>query len=43
MENRTISNCYISPSPSTEQFIPNHTFMYLVAGLMTVYDGSKEL
>lgn len=41
MEN-SISNCYISPSPSTEQFIPNHTFMYLVAGSMTVYDGSKE-
>jgi AraC family transcriptional regulator, exoenzyme S synthesis regulatory protein ExsA len=37
-----ISNCYISPTPSTEQFIPNHTFMYLVAGSMTVYDGSKE-
>ena len=42
MENRAIANCYISPSPSTEQFIPNHTFMYLVAGSMTVYDGSKE-
>jgi len=42
MENSAISNCYISPSPSTEQFIPNHTFMYLVAGSMTVYDGSKE-
>jgi len=37
-----ISNCYISPTPSTEQFIPTHTFMYLVAGAMTVYDGSKE-
>jgi len=42
MEDRAISNCYISPSPSTEQFIPNHTFMYLVSGSMTVYDGSNE-
>ena len=41
MENKAISNCYITPSPSTEQYIPNHTFMYLVAGSMTVYDGSK--
>lgn len=42
METSAISNCYISPTPSTEQFIPNHTFMYLVAGTMTIYDGSKE-
>ncbi|MBE7172382.1 MAG: helix-turn-helix transcriptional regulator [Williamsia sp.] len=42
MKETAISNCYISPTPSTEQFIPNHTFMYLVAGSMTVYDGSKE-
>jgi AraC family transcriptional regulator, exoenzyme S synthesis regulatory protein ExsA len=41
MENKVISNCYITPSPSTEQYIPNHTFMYLVAGSITVYDGSK--
>ncbi|MFT3702549.1 MAG: AraC family transcriptional regulator [Agriterribacter sp.] len=42
MEHSAISNCYISPTPSTEQFIPDHTFMYLVVGRMTVYDGSKE-
>lgn len=42
MESSAISNCYISPTPSNEQFIPNHTFMCLVAGSMTVYDGSKE-
>lgn len=41
MKDTAISNCYISPTPSTEQFIPNHTFMCLVAGSMTVYDGSK--
>jgi AraC family transcriptional regulator, exoenzyme S synthesis regulatory protein ExsA len=41
MRATAISNCYISPTPSTEQFIPNHTFMYLVAGTMMVYDGSK--
>ncbi len=42
MKATAISNCYISPSPSTEQFIANHTFMYLVSGAMTVWDGSKE-
>lgn len=41
MKETAISNCYISPSPSAEQFVANHTFMYLVAGSMTVYDGSR--
>ncbi|UBM59434.1 AraC family transcriptional regulator [Marinilongibacter aquaticus] len=39
MKETAISNCYVSPSPSTEQFIANHTFMYLLSGSMTVYDG----
>ena len=42
MRETSISNCFISPTPSNEQFIPNHTFMYLVAGSMIIYDGSKE-
>ncbi len=42
MKNPAISTCTISPSASTEQIISNHTFMYLVEGSMTVYDGSRE-
>ncbi|MBE7174685.1 MAG: AraC family transcriptional regulator, partial [Williamsia sp.] len=42
MKETAISTCYISPAPSTEQFIRDHTFTYLVEGAMTVYDGSKE-
>jgi len=32
----------VSPGISTEQFIPEHFFLYLVAGTMTAYDGSRE-
>jgi AraC family transcriptional regulator, exoenzyme S synthesis regulatory protein ExsA len=42
MKETAISACYVSPSLSTEQFIPNHCFMYLVSGSMLAYDGSKE-
>lgn len=42
MKETAIYNCYTSPDPSNEQFIPDHTFMHLVAGAMTIYDGSKE-
>jgi len=42
MKETAMSNCYMSPSPSAEQFIPAHTFIYLVAGCMTVFDGSRE-
>ncbi|KAA5534619.1 helix-turn-helix transcriptional regulator [Taibaiella lutea] len=37
-----ISACYVSPSLSTEQFVPDHCFMYLISGSMLAYDGSKE-
>src|ERR1051326_361504 len=37
-----MSNCFVSPSLSTEQFIPNHTFTYLVKGTIVAYDGTKE-
>lgn len=42
MKETAISACYVSPSLSTEQFVPNHCFMYLISGAMIVYDGSKE-
>jgi AraC-like DNA-binding protein len=42
MKETAISACYVSPSLSTEQFVPNHCFMYLVSGSMLAYDGSKE-
>jgi AraC-like DNA-binding protein len=42
MKETAISACYVSPSLSTEQFVPNHTFMYLVSGTMLAYDGNKE-
>ncbi|HEY9049382.1 MAG TPA: AraC family transcriptional regulator [Ohtaekwangia sp.] len=42
MKETAISACYVSPSLSTEQFVPNHTFMYLISGTMLAYDGSKE-
>jgi len=42
MKETAISACYVSPSLSTEQFVPNHCFMYLISGSMLVYDGSRE-
>ncbi|WP_449398541.1 AraC family transcriptional regulator [Chryseobacterium wanjuense] len=42
MKESSIATCYMTPSPSTEQFIPDHCFMYLVSGSMLVYDGHKE-
>jgi AraC-like DNA-binding protein len=37
-----MSNCFVSPSSSSEQFIPDHTFTYLVKGTIVAYDGTKE-
>lgn len=34
--------CHFSPTASTEQFIPEHLFMYLLSGSMLIHDGSKE-
>ncbi|WP_343659127.1 AraC family transcriptional regulator [Chryseobacterium sp.] len=42
MKESAIASCYMTPSPHTEQFIPDHCFMYLVSGAMLVYDGHKE-
>lgn len=42
MRATAISACYVSPAISVEQFIPTHFFLYLMAGSMTAYDGSKE-
>jgi AraC-like DNA-binding protein len=41
MKATNLSSCYISPNISEEQFIPEHFFLYLDAGAMTVYDGYK--
>lgn len=42
MKETSIANCYNTPDPSTEQFIPEHTFLCLISGSMIVYDGSRE-
>ncbi|MVM31363.1 helix-turn-helix domain-containing protein [Spirosoma sp. HMF4905] len=42
MNETTISACYVSPSFSKEQFIPNHSFLYVVSGSMEGYDGQKK-
>ena len=42
MKETAISACYVSPSLSTEQFVPNHCFTYLISGTMLAFDGSKE-
>ncbi|WP_442592076.1 helix-turn-helix domain-containing protein [Pedobacter sp. AW31-3R] len=34
--------CYINASVPHEQFIPEHLFVYLIAGTMTIFDGNKE-
>lgn len=41
MKVSTITSCYIGPEISPEQFIPEHFFLYLLKGSMTVYDGNK--
>ena len=35
-------SCYVSRNREGEQFSPDHTFSYQVAGTMTMNDGSKE-
>jgi len=42
MKHSMIHSCTISPLISEEQFIPEHFFLYLVAGNMVAYDGNKE-
>lgn len=42
MKETAISACYVSPSLSNEQYIPDHVFMYQVSGSMVAYDGHKE-
>lgn len=37
-----IKSCYIGPTISPEQFVPEHFFLYLVKGLMNGYDGNKH-
>lgn len=35
-------SCYVNKSREGEQFAPDHTFTYQVAGIMTMNDGVKE-
>lgn len=42
MKETAIAACYVTPSLSTEQYIPDHVFMYQVSGSMIAYDGNKE-
>lgn len=35
------STCHLNPTISKEQFIPEHIFIYLIAGSMVAYDGDK--
>ena len=42
MKHSMIHSCTVGPLISEEQFIPEHFFLYLVAGNMVVYDGNKE-
>ena len=42
MKHTIIHACTVGPTISEEQFIPEHFFLYLVAGSMLAYDGNKE-
>ena len=42
MKHAIIHSCTIGPTISEEQFIPEHFFLYLVAGSMLAYDGNRE-
>lgn len=37
-----IKSCYIGPTISPEQFIPEHFFLYLAKGAINGYDGNKN-
>ena len=43
MKHAMIHSCTIGPKISEDQFIPEHFFLYLVEGSLTVYDGHKEI
>jgi len=38
-----IKSCYIGPTISPEQFIPEHFFLFMVRGTITGYDGSEHM
>lgn len=38
----TSTPCHNAPTISSEQFIPEHIFIYMVSGTMTIYDGNHE-
>ncbi|QNN44769.1 AraC family transcriptional regulator [Pedobacter roseus] len=42
MNESMASSCHYQPTISAEQFIPEHIFIYIVAGSISFYDGNKE-
>ncbi|WP_276481643.1 helix-turn-helix domain-containing protein [Paraflavitalea pollutisoli] len=42
MKFNNIHSCQLGPEISPEHFIPEHFFLYLLAGSMVAYDGRKE-
>lgn len=42
MKYSEIRSCYIGPEISSEEFIPEHMFLYLNKGFITGYDGNKK-
>lgn len=38
-----IKSCYIGPTISPEQFIPEHFFLFMMRGTITGYDGSGHI
>ena len=42
MKVAAITSCYIGPQISPEQFVAEHSFLYLIKGSMQGYDGNKN-
>lgn len=42
MKDSTTQMHYVGKEISPEQFIAEHTFVYVIKGLMNIYDGSKQ-
>ena len=43
MKDETAQMHYVGKEISPEQFIAEHTFAYVIKGIMNVYDGSKQI
>ena len=42
MQFASIQSCHLGPEISSEQFIPEHVFLYIIKGSLTAYDGRKN-